>query len=43
MDAKPNSTYLMDRDGKIVFRSIWGRGEGNISRAFENEKRDEPP
>ena len=43
MDAKPNSTYLMDRDGKIVFRSIWGRDEGNISRALENVKRNEPP
>ena len=22
MDAKPNSAYLMDRDGTIVFRSV---------------------
>ena len=43
MDGKPNSTYLMDRDGKIVFRSIWGRDEDNISRALESVKRDEPP
>jgi hypothetical protein len=26
MDAKPNSAYLMDRDGRVVFRSIWARG-----------------
>ena len=42
MDAKPNSTYLMDRDGKIVFRSIWARDENNISRALENVARDQP-
>ena len=43
MDAKPNSAYLMDRDGKIVFRSIWARDEGSIGRALESVSRGEPP
>lgn len=43
MDAKPNSAYLIDSDGKIVFRSIWARDEGSIGRALEDVKRDKAP
>ncbi len=43
MDAKPNSAYLLDRDGTIVFRSIWARDEDSIGAALENVKRDETP
>ena len=44
MDAKPNSAYLMDRDGKIIFRSVWARDlRGSIRRALESAAREEAP
>ena len=44
MDAKPNSAYLMDRDGKIVFRSVWSRDlRGSILRPLESTAHEEPP
>ena len=44
MDAKPNSAYLMDRDGKIVFRSVWSRDlKGSIRRPLESAAHEEPP
>ena len=44
MDGKPNSTYLMDRDGKIVFRSVWARDvTGRIRRGLESAAQEEPP
>lgn len=44
MDAKPNSAYLMDKDGKIVFRSVWARDlRGNIRRPLERAAQEEPP
>ena len=43
MDAKPNSAYLIDREGKIVFRSVWARDlKGSIRRALESAAREEP-
>jgi len=44
MDGKPNSAYLMDRDGKIVFRSVWARDlRGSIRRALESAAHEEAP
>lgn len=43
MDGKPNSAYLVDRNGKIVFRSIWARDERSLRRALESVARDEKP
>lgn len=44
MDAKPNSAYLMDKDGKIVFRSVWARDlRGSIRRPLESAAQEEPP
>ena len=44
MDAKPNSAYLMDRDGKIVFRSVWSRDlRGSIRRPLESAASEDPP
>ena len=44
MDGKPNSAYLMDRDGKIVFRSVWARDlRGSIRRPLESAAHREPP
>ncbi len=44
MDGKPNSAYLMDRDGKIVFRSVWARDlRGNIRRPLESAAHEEQP
>lgn len=44
MDAKPNSAYLMDRDGKIVFRSVWARDlRGSIRRPLESAAHEQPP
>ena len=44
MDGKPNSAYLIDRDGKIAFRSVWARDlRGSIRRPLESAAREEPP
>ncbi|MGI9616508.1 MAG: deiodinase-like protein [Acidimicrobiales bacterium] len=44
MDAKPNSAYLMDSDGKIVFRSLWARDlRGSIRRPLESAAHERPP
>ena len=44
MDAKPNSAYLMDKDGKIVFRTVWARDlRGSIGRPLESAAHGESP
>ncbi len=48
MDAKPNSSYLMDRDGTIVFRSVSARdlraasaGRWTVCQANSHRRTDE--
>jgi hypothetical protein len=34
-DTKPNAAYLVDRDGTILFRSLWAGDERGLRRAIE--------
>ncbi|MBI2931198.1 MAG: hypothetical protein HYY16_06070 [Planctomycetes bacterium] len=35
MDAKPNSAYLVDGAGIVIFRALWGNEERPLRRALE--------
>lgn len=35
LDGKPNSAYLVDADGEVVFRSLWSNDEPILRRALE--------
>ena len=34
LDAKPNTAYLIDSSGEVLFRSLWARDESAIGRAL---------
>ena len=36
LDEKPNAAYLIDRDGTIVFRSLWAGDVRGLGRALES-------
>lgn len=36
LDTKPNAVFLMDKNGNIVFRSIWARDEQSLQVALAN-------
>jgi hypothetical protein len=36
LDPKPNAAYLVDQDGVIRFRSLWGSDERGLRRALES-------
>ena len=43
LDTKPNAAYLIDRDGTVVFRSLWARDEGALRRALDAISQGERP
>lgn len=42
-DEKPNAAYLTDREGTIVFRSLWAGDIRGLSQALEGVARGERP
>lgn len=43
LDAKPNDAYLVDVDGKIVFRSLWSSDEKALRIALNSVVKGEKP
>jgi len=43
MSPKPNSAYLVDRDGTILFRAHWANDTRALERALEQVMADETP
>lgn len=43
LDEKPNAAYLADRNGRIVFRSLWAGDEEGLGRALDSVARGERP
>jgi len=43
LDEKPNAAYLADRNGTIVFRSLWAGDERGLGRALEAVAKGERP
>jgi hypothetical protein len=43
LDEKPNAAYLTDRDGRIVFRSLWAADDENLFNALGSVARGETP
>jgi hypothetical protein len=43
LDEKPNSAYLVDRDGRIVFRSLWAGDEKGLWGALHSVAHGEIP
>lgn len=35
LDGKPNAAYLMDRDGRLAFRTIWASDTGSLQAALD--------
>ena len=35
LDAKPNSVFLVDRDGRVAYRQLWAGDRGPLRRALE--------
>lgn len=35
LDGKPNAAYLMDRDGRLAFRTIWASDTGSLRAALD--------
>ena len=35
LDPKPNSAFLMDSEGKIIFRSLWAADKGALRQALD--------
>jgi hypothetical protein len=43
LDEKPNAVYLADRNGIIVYRSLWAGDEAGLARALEDVARGRRP
>ncbi|MFU8865611.1 MAG: redoxin family protein [Rhodobacterales bacterium] len=43
LDEKPNAAYLVDRNGRIVFRSLWAGDESGLAQALEAVAQGELP
>lgn len=43
LNEKPNAAYLTDREGRIVFRSLWAGDERGLRQALESVARGERP
>jgi hypothetical protein len=43
LDEKPNAAFLTDREGVIVYRSLWAGDEGGLARALDAVSRGRPP
>ena len=43
LDEKPNAAYLADREGWIVFRSLWAADDESLYEALESAARGERP
>ncbi len=42
LDTKPNAAYLMDVDGKLVFRSLWAGDEQALRSALQSVVDEQP-
>ena len=43
LDEKPNAAYLADRNGTVVFRSLWAGDERGLTQALEAVAKGERP
>ncbi len=43
LDEKPNAAYLVDRHGRIVFRSLWAADDKSLRAAMPSVLRGERP